>query len=64
LSTGQLANRPTNRFSPLDSLLPFALLDTVLFIVAGLLVVQRGAFWHPLTMYLLFHGYTVTWRVW
>lgn len=48
----------------MDSLLPYALIDTVLFIVAGLLVVQRGAFWHPLTMYLLFHGYTVTWRAW
>lgn len=36
----------------------------MLFIVAGLLVVQRGAFWHPLTIYLLFHGYTVTWRAW
>ncbi len=36
----------------------------MLLIVAGLLVVQRGAFWHPLTMYLLFHGYTVTWRAW
>ena len=48
----------------MDSLLPYALIDTVLFIVAGLLVVQRGAFWHPLTIYLLFHGYTVTWRAW
>ncbi|MFM7208904.1 MAG: hypothetical protein ACKOY8_03695, partial [Verrucomicrobiota bacterium] len=48
----------------MDSLLPYAFLDTVLFIVAGLLLVQRGAFWHPLTMYLVFHGYTVTWRAW
>jgi len=48
----------------LDSLLPYALIDTVLFILAGLLVVKRGAFWHPITMYLVFHGYTVTWRIW
>jgi len=48
----------------LDSLLPYALIDTVLFILAGLLVVKRGAFWHPITMYLVFHGYTVTWRAW
>lgn len=48
----------------MDSLIPYALIDTVLFIVAVMLLVRRGAFWHPLTMYLLFHGYTVTWRAW
>lgn len=36
----------------------------MLFIVAGLFLLQRGAFWHPLTMYLIFHAYTVTWRIW
>lgn len=48
----------------MDSLIPYALADAALFIVAGLLLLSRGAFWHPLTMYLLFHGYTVTWRIW
>ena len=48
----------------MDSLLPYALIDTVLFIVAGTFLLLRGSFWHPLAMYLIFHGYTVTWRTW
>ena len=46
----------------MDSLLPFLLLDVVVVTTVIILMIQRMAFWHPLTAYLLFHLYSFTYR--
>jgi len=45
-----------------DSLLPFLLLDVVVVTTVIILMIQRMAFWHPLTAYLLFHLYSFSYR--
>jgi hypothetical protein len=47
----------------LDSLIPYFLVDA--FVVTAVVVVmfRRMAFWHPLTIYLLFHLYSFSYRL-
>ena len=59
LASGHLALQSS---TPVDSLLPFLLLDVVVVTAVILLMFQRMAFWHPLTAYLLFHLYSFTYR--
>ena len=59
LASGHLALQSS---TPVDSLLPFLLLDVLVVTAVILLMFQRMAFWHPLTAYLLFHLYSFTYR--
>ncbi len=47
---------------PLDSLLPYLLLDFAVVIAVIVTMFRRMAFWHPLTAYLFFHLYSFTYR--
>ena len=46
----------------MNSLLPFLVVDLCLVISLSLLLVKRLSFWHPATVYLVFHFYSFTWR--
>jgi hypothetical protein len=46
-----------------DSLIPYFLLDLGVVIAVVVLMFRRMAFWHPLTVYLLFHLYSFTYRL-
>ena len=47
----------------MDSLIPYFLLDLGVVIAVVVLMFRRMSFWHPLTMYLLFHLYSFTYRL-
>ena len=47
----------------MDSLLPYFLLDVFVVIAVVVLMFRRMSFWHPLTIYLLFHVYSFTYRL-
>ncbi len=47
----------------MDSLIPYFLLDLGVVIAVIVLMFRRMAFWHPLTVYLLFHLYSFTYRL-
>jgi hypothetical protein len=47
----------------LDSLIPYFLIDVFVVIAVVVLMFRRMAFWHPLTIYLLFHLYSFTYRL-
>jgi hypothetical protein len=46
-----------------DSLLPYFLVDVFVVIAVVVLMFRRMAFWHPLTIYLLFHLYSFSYRL-
>jgi hypothetical protein len=46
-----------------DSLIPYFLLDLGVVLAVVVLMFRRMAFWHPLTIYLLFHLYSFTYRL-
>jgi hypothetical protein len=46
-----------------DSLIPYFLLDLGVVIAVVVLMFRRMSFWHPLTVYLLFHLYSFTYRL-
>jgi hypothetical protein len=47
----------------LDSLIPYFLLDLGVVIAVVVLMFRRMSFWHPLTIYLLFHLYSFSYRL-
>ena len=47
----------------MDSLLPYFLVDVFVVIAVVVLMFRRMSFWHPLTIYLLFHFYSFTYRL-
>ena len=47
----------------MDSLLPYFLVDVFVVIAVVVLMFRRMSFWHPLTIYLLFHVYSFTYRL-
>ena len=47
----------------MDSLLPYLLLDVFVVVTVIVLMFRRMSFWHPLTIYLLFHFYSFTYRL-
>ena len=47
----------------MDSLIPYFLIDVFVVIAVVVLMFRRMAFWHPLTIYLLFHLYSFTYRL-
>ena len=47
----------------MDSLLPYFLVDVLVVIAVVVLMFRRMAFWHPLTIYLLFHLYSFSYRL-
>ena len=47
----------------MDSLIPYFLVDVFVVIAVVVLMFRRMAFWHPLTIYLLFHLYSFTYRL-
>lgn len=47
----------------MDSLIPYFLLDLGVVIAVVVLMFRRMSFWHPLTVYLLFHLYSFTYRL-
>jgi hypothetical protein len=47
----------------LDSLIPYFLVDVFVVITVIVLMFRRMAFWHPLTIYLLFHLYSFSYRL-
>jgi len=47
----------------LDSLIPYFLVDVFVVIAVVVLMFRRMSFWHPLTIYLLFHFYSFTYRL-
>ena len=46
----------------MNSLIPYLVVDLCLVIGLSLLLVRRLSFWHPATVYLVFHFYSFTWR--
>jgi hypothetical protein len=46
-----------------DSLIPYFLLDLGVVLAVVVLMFRRMAFWHPLTIYLLFHLYSFSYRL-
>jgi len=46
-----------------DSLIPYFLLDLGVVIAVVVLMFRRMSFWHPLTIYLLFHLYSFSYRL-
>jgi hypothetical protein len=46
-----------------DSLIPYFLLDVFVVLAVVVLMFRRMAFWHPLTIYLLFHLYSFSYRL-
>jgi len=46
-----------------DSLIPYFLLDVGVVALVIVLMFRRMAFWHPLTIYLLFHLYSFSYRL-
>ena len=47
----------------MDSLIPYFLVDVFVVITVIVLMFRRMAFWHPLTIYLLFHLYSFSYRL-
>ena len=47
----------------MDSLIPYFLLDVFVVITVVVLMFRRMSFWHPLTIYLLFHLYSFSYRL-
>ena len=47
----------------MDSLIPYFLVDVFVVIAVVVLMFRRMSFWHPLTIYLLFHFYSFTYRL-
>ena len=47
----------------MDSLIPYFLLDVFVVSAVFVLMFRRMSFWHPLTIYLLFHLYSFTYRL-
>ena len=47
----------------MDSLIPYFLVDVFVVIAVVVLMFRRMSFWHPLTIYLLFHLYSFTYRL-
>ena len=47
----------------MDSLIPYFLLDLGVVIAVVVLMFRRMSFWHPLTIYLLFHLYSFSYRL-
>ena len=47
----------------MDSLIPYFLLDLGVVLAVVVLMFRRMAFWHPLTIYLLFHLYSFSYRL-
>lgn len=47
----------------MDSLIPYLIADITILLVVVRYWIMKTAFWHPLTVYLLFHLYSFTWRV-
>jgi hypothetical protein len=48
----------------MPTLLPYLLLDLVVLFGATAFMLRRLSFWHPVTTYLIFHGYSFSWRAW
>jgi hypothetical protein len=46
-----------------DSLIPYFLLDVFVVLAVVVLMFRRMSFWHPLTIYLLFHLYSFSYRL-
>ena len=47
----------------MDSLIPYFLLDVFVVLAVVVLMFRRMSFWHPLTIYLLFHLYSFSYRL-
>ena len=47
----------------MDFLIPYFLLDVFVVLAVVVLMFRRMAFWHPLTIYLLFHLYSFSYRL-
>ena len=47
----------------MDSLIPYFLLDLGVVLAVVVLMFRRMSFWHPLTIYLLFHLYSFSYRL-
>ena len=47
----------------MDSLIPYFLVDVFVVIAVVVLMFRRMSFWHPLTIYLLFHLYSFSYRL-
>ena len=46
----------------MPTLIPYLIFDIAVLATAIAFLFWKGAFWHPLTVYLFFHGYSFTWR--
>jgi hypothetical protein len=46
----------------MNSLIPYVTADLVLLLGVALILATRLSFWHPVTVYLLFHFYSFSWR--
>jgi hypothetical protein len=46
----------------MNSLTPYLIVDICLVVGLALALVSRLSFWHPATVYLLFHLYSISWR--
>lgn len=47
----------------MPTLIPYLIIDIAVLATMIVYLFWKGAFWHPLTVYLFFHGYSFTWRV-
>jgi hypothetical protein len=47
----------------LDSLIPYFLVDVSVVLAVVVLMFRQMTFWHPLTIYLLFHLYSFSYRL-
>ena len=48
----------------MDSLIPYALVDSLLLVAVAVVMARRVSFWHPVTAYFFFHAYSFSWRAW
>ncbi|MEI6598122.1 MAG: hypothetical protein WCL22_03680, partial [bacterium] len=47
----------------MPTLIPYLIIDIAVLATMIVFLVWKCSFWHPLTIYLFFHGYSFTWRV-
>ena len=46
----------------MPTLIPYLIIDIAVLATMIVFLVWKCSFWHPLTVYLFFHGYSFTWR--
>ena len=47
----------------MPTLIPYLIIDIAVLATMIVFLVWKCSFWHPLSIYLFFHGYSFTWRV-